>query len=334
MAAAAAVDLREHALRIAASAGTAPSHHNAQPWAFRVDAGSVEVWADPTRQLGVADPEGRQMLIGVGAALYVVRLELAELGAANEVELLPDPGQPELAAVVRVTGPGGATADTHALWRQLPRRRTVRHRMRSDLEPAVRQMLAAQVAAEGATLHWVDALADRRSLASLVVLAEHAQQRDPVFLQELADWVGAEALAAGGGVPEYAMGPAAAAGYAAELPLRDFAGGRQRPQASTHRPERHPVVAVLTTGMDQPADWLRAGEGLVRMLLAATGQGLAASFFNQPLEGRGFRAQGRAELALPGAPQLILRVGRPTGVWPPATPRRPPAELLLGPLRD
>src|SRR5439155_4257763 len=118
-----------------------------------------------------------------------------------------------------------------------------------------------------------------------------------------------------------------------EFPLRDFAGGVRRRMASAARPEPHLAVGVLTTGTDEPADWLRTGQGLMRLLLAATAHGLAASFLNQPLENSGLRAQVRSELALPGAPQVVVRLGRAAGLWPPAPPRRPPADLLRHPTR-
>ncbi|MBI3688726.1 MAG: nitroreductase [Actinobacteria bacterium] len=328
MTAIAEIDLRPHALRIAGSAGAAPSLHNAQPWALWVDVGAVQLWADPSRRAAVADPDGRQMTISLGAALYSIRLELAELGLEPVVELLPDRERPDLVAVVTASGTASPDPALHRLWAQLPRRRTVRDRMRAEVAATVRHELTAHVNAEGCGLRWLDAVADRRALATLAMLAERTQQRDPRFLEELAYWVGAEALAAGAGVPGYALGPAGEAGHAAEFPMRDFGGGRRRLRASAQRPEHHPVVAVLTTGSDGPRDWLRAGEALMRLLLAASGHGLAASYLNQPLEHRGLRAQVRTELALSGHAQLVLRLGRPLGPWPPATPRRPPAELL------
>jgi hypothetical protein len=331
MTAIAEIDLRPHALRIAASAGTAPSHHNTQPWALRVDAGSVWLLADQSRQAAVADPDGRQMTIGLGAALYAVRLELAELGLRPTVELLPDRDRPDLMAVVAASTRADPEPGTHRLWLQLPRRRTVRDRMRAEVAAPIRHELTEQVASEGCGLRWLEAVADRRALATLAVLAERTQQRDPQFLEELAHWVGAEALAGGSGVPGFALGPAGEAGHAAEFPMRDFGGGRRRLRASAQRPEHHPVVSVLTTSGDGPRDWLRAGQAMMRMLLTASDHGLAASYLNQPLEHRGLRAQVRTELALAGYPQLVLRLGRPLGPWPPATPRRSPEELLSPP---
>jgi hypothetical protein len=332
VAAAATVDLRDEAVRIARSAGMAPSHYNAQPWSIGVSRDGVEVWAEPTRRAPVADPDGRQLMVGVGAALLAVRLELAQLGLSAAVQLLPDPARPDLAALVRVTGTRPVDAEQHLLWLQIPRRRTVRAPMLAEVDPDLRRLLASQVLAEGCGLRWVEAPGERRALAALVAMAERAQQRDPRVLGELSHWVGPQAVAAGAGVPDYALGPTGEVGHAAEFPLRDFAGGGRRSEGTgTHRPEPRPVVSVLTTGADQPGDWLRAGQALMRLLLTGTAHGLAASFLNQPLEDRGLRAQVRSELSLPGPAQTVLRLGRPTGVWPPAPPRRAPQDLLREP---
>src|SRR5205085_997710 len=92
--------------------------------------------------------------------------------------------------------------------------------------------------------------------------------------------------------------------------------------------ETRPLVGVLATVTDSPDDWLRGGQALMRVLLAAAAAGYAASYLNQPVELPRFRRQLRADLGLLGWPQLVLRLGRPAGPLPPPTPRRPPSELL------
>src|SRR6266545_2398532 len=143
-------------------------------------------------------------------------LEVSAMGAVATMDLR------DLAARVRVTAAGAVSPELHALWQQIPRRRTVRSRMRADLEPGLRRLLALHAVAEGCGLRWVEAPAERRALASLVALAENAQQRDPRLLGELAHWVGPDVLAAGTGIPPYALGPTGEAGHAGEFPLRDF----------------------------------------------------------------------------------------------------------------
>jgi hypothetical protein len=58
------------------AAGLAPSVHNTQPWRFRVTPDVIELHADPTRRLPVADPEDVELRLACGAALFNLRLAL------------------------------------------------------------------------------------------------------------------------------------------------------------------------------------------------------------------------------------------------------------------
>lgn len=48
--------------------------HNTQPRRFTVGRQQISLYADADRRLEVADPDGRQMMISCGAALFTVRL--------------------------------------------------------------------------------------------------------------------------------------------------------------------------------------------------------------------------------------------------------------------
>src|SRR5690242_4716936 len=61
----------------------APSSHNTQPWRFALREDSVEVYADRSRALRVVDPDGRELAISCGAALFHLRLAMRALGYAR-----------------------------------------------------------------------------------------------------------------------------------------------------------------------------------------------------------------------------------------------------------
>jgi len=324
------VDLRGHTEEIVRAATRAPSHHNAQPWAFRVEPAAVEVYADLGRRVPVADPEDRQLFIGVGAAVFGVRLALANLGLRSVVRLAREPARPDLAAVVVAAGSQAVVERDASLYGELPRRRTVRGPFTDDTVPvAVQVMLTELVRHEGAALHWVVRDGARRALAALVDAAEREQQSDPDFRAELARWVGVTAAVRGEGIPLASLGTVASAGRGAEFPLRDFTPSHRFVPLSAEG-ESYPGIVALCTTTDRRADWLRSGQAMHHLLLAAGVAGYAASFLGQPLEVPRLRAQVREELETGGHPQLILRLGRPQGPLPPPTPRRPLHEVLLG----
>ena len=98
----------EVARYVVAAAVWAPSVHNTQPWRFTAAGQQISLHADAGRQLVVADPDGREMMISCGAALFTARLALRSLGYIPQTSVLPDPGQPLL--VARVSWGGGQSA--------------------------------------------------------------------------------------------------------------------------------------------------------------------------------------------------------------------------------
>ena len=333
MTAEARVDLRPWAETLAEVARWAPSLHNAQPWRFRVGPQSVDVLLDRSRLLPVADPACRQAYLGVGAAVFLLRLKLSTLDLAVRVEPWPDRAEPDLVARVSTSGLRRATDAERRLLAAVPARRTVRTPFtRDDVPVPLRVAWREDAEGEGAGLRWVEGPGERLGVAALVAAAERLQQRDAAYLAELDRWTSPAAVAEGAGVPPSAFGVTSAAGHSAEFPLRDFAGGTETDRPRHVGPvEQHPVLAVLETGGDQPADWLRGGQALMRVLLAAAAEHYAASYLNQPLELPGLRQQLRDELRLTGWPQLILRLGHPAGALPPQAPRRPVTDVLVRP---
>ena len=109
------------------------------------------------------------------------------------------------------------------------------------------------------------------------------------------------------------------------LALRDFAagpGGRPRPQPLS---DASPQLAVISTGSDDRASWLRAGQATQRVLLLATHRGLQAAALSPVLDVPD--APPRAEPALAGEhPAMILRLG--FGRPGPVMARRPVSQVL------
>lgn len=83
----------------------APSIANSQPWRWRIGDETLELRADPSRQLTVAHPQGRLMTLSCGAALHHATVVLAGFGAAATVQRIDDPNDPDLLARLTLAGP-------------------------------------------------------------------------------------------------------------------------------------------------------------------------------------------------------------------------------------
>lgn len=306
----------------------APSKHNAQPWRFEISGGLVELHADASRATPVSDPDGREMVIGCGAALYALRLAMRCAGRDPLTVLFPE--GPEFSVIARVA-PGATvvpTEDDLALRDAIARRHTDRGPLDGTaIPPALPFELQDAALSQGATLHLVPTVGGQHALASLIGRADRTLARDPRIAAELGEWVRADDTEADG-IPPGALGPGAAGSYRAMFPQRDFdLGGTVRRDDPAARDDR-PLPAILWTDEDRAFDWLRAGLALEAVLLRAAVRGVAASFLNQPLEVPALRAKLRDDFALPGFPQLVLRLGVGTDGVP--APRRPVDAVTSG----
>ncbi len=76
-----------------------PASLGARPWRWVVHTGSLDLFADRSRQAVAADPTDRLTLISCGDALHRARLALAADGLAARVTLLPDADPDHVATV-------------------------------------------------------------------------------------------------------------------------------------------------------------------------------------------------------------------------------------------
>jgi nitroreductase len=307
--------------RIVGAAGAAPSIHNTQPWRIKVASDDViELHGDPDRMLWVADPHGRALHLSCGAALFNMRLAIRMSGGKTLIWPLPSPeAEPTLLASVQLTEGRPASLAEHEMFDAIGLRHTNREPFSERLVPdSVLIDLEQEAGFEYAVLRMLGV----RDTGTVLQIAHSATQvlaEDFDHQVELTEWLGGSAtdgIPAGalGAQPDHSPAPVRDLGYA--LPAS------ARPAATF---ERAPQLAVLSTARDEPGDWLRAGQALQRVLLAATRHGVAASFLYQPMELHD-RAGGDGWWPWPEHPQIILRLG----YGPPAaaTPRRPIEEVI------
>jgi nitroreductase len=304
-----------------AAAVQAPSLHNSQPWRFALRGDTVKVRADPLRVLAVADPGGWGLRLSCGAATFNLCLAFAVSGMPVEAVWLPEPTDRDLMAVLRPGTGRPPTPTEHRLFRAIPRRRSNRMPFRIEPVPAAARVAMLEAArAESAWLELVSGPGPLVAVAEIAQAASRILNRDPEYAAELAAWTRHDP-AAHDGVPAAAGGPSPEPTDL--LPRRSFGDNARAPGMEY---EREPLVAVLGTGGDLPADQLVAGYALQRLLLTITDLGLASSMFSQPIEVAPAREQLRIALGRFGCPQMVLRVGY--GDAGPATPRRPVTDVV------
>jgi nitroreductase len=317
---------RAESLRQAASAALlAPSVHNTQPWRFVLAGDVLEIHADRSRQLQVVDPDGRQLAISCGCALFNARTALAARGYDALVQRHPDPDQPDLLARVVLPAEKSDWVPLANLEPHITRRHSNRQRfLDTSVPPSVLYDLAQATEQEGARLSQVRRPAQRLSLATLSQQADAIESADPAYQQELRAWTTEDPKRVDG-VPAMAV-PYLSGEARDELPIRDFDTHEMGWLSAESRSGAQECLLILTTAEDDRLSWLRAGEALQHLWLEATRADFALSVFTQVVELPDIRERLRAELDLDSYPHLLLRIGRASQT--PASGRRRLEDVL------
>jgi nitroreductase len=312
---------RDQVELVVASACAAPSIHNCQPWQFSVADDSLVLSAALDRVLPVSDPTARALYISCGAALFNTRVALRMLARDPLVRLLPHPDYSFVVLAVVEAGPGPPPTDAErerheSIWR----RHTNRGPYSGEpIQPSVARKLQRAAEQENARLRWLDQAAAATALA----LAEQASKElaaNHEHQAELRRWVAASRQ---DGIPVQAL---PLRPDRTPSPVRDTDFLAAAPDRATGVYERFPQLAVLTTEADEPDDWLRAGQALQCVLLAATASSVSASFLYQPIERDDMREPATSSWPWPENLQMIIRFGYGANQFP--VPRRPLDSVL------
>jgi hypothetical protein len=277
----------QEALRAAIGlAQYAPSLHHSQPWAWRIAGEAAELSTAPHRSIPVAEPSGRDTMLGCGAALHHARTALAAAGWGTCVTLLPDATRPALVARIELTGRQRPHQTAIMMAGAISRRHTDPHPFGGDALP-VHTVVALRSAVE------------QEGCRLVVTTSEDGRS-------ELAErFARPERSAPDGLTTSQRPHPRAATVPAGMVEQRTW--------------------AILYTDAHSRAEELRAGQGMSALMLTATSLGVALTVQSQPVEVAAvrIRAGGRLLHNL-GYKQFVVRLGRrpPTGPAPEAIPRR------------
>jgi nitroreductase len=311
---------------LVAQATRAPSVHNTQPWRFRFSPDGIDVVADLTRGLVVADADGRELAISCGAALFHLRLALRQLALRGDIQILPDRSDPRVLAHVTPIQAGAPTPDEEQLFAAIACRHT--HRSEFDnatITPALAVRLQKAAGDEGAELRYVANPGSAQRVLHLARAAERQASADPHAREETANWTPDAGSTRRDGIPDRAYPDGPPASGPGELAGRDFDLARDRGRLLRGDQPSTPI-AILLTEEDQEYDWIRAGQALAAILLSAATEGAFALLHSRVTEIPGLRGELRRELVTAAHPQILMRFGYADQTQ--ATPRRAPADVI------
>ena len=218
-----------------ALASRAPSLHNTQPWRWQLHEGVLDLRADRSRQLRVADPDGHSLLISCGAAAELTQLpSLLRVGPSKR-RCFPTPR------------PRSAGALPLAPRAEPIRRRRSERRPRAGgaasaacsghepVSPEEIERLRDAAQAPAMYAHFPSRPEESLELAVAISRADRSERDDPAYAAEMAQWVRDDPDRPDG-VPTSVI-PAVPVDQPrhTDIPLRDFELGIPGAQLITHR---------------------------------------------------------------------------------------------------
>ncbi|MDT5005460.1 MAG: hypothetical protein QOJ24_2636 [Mycobacterium sp.] len=304
----------------------APSLHNSQPWRWVAEGSSLHLYADLTRVMIAADPEGRQMYLSCGAALDHFAVAMTAAGWHTSVQRFPDALDPYHVATIKFRRATEVSEDSRARAAAIDRRRTDRGPFDGPAGWPVTETLLREAVIPYHVMFDIVLDTARPSLAQASRLTEAIRANDPSYSAELNWWTAS--VATDEGVPQTALISAA---------VSDRVDVKRRfPSTHDHRGsddvqvDRSKIVVLSTHREDTRLDVLHCGEALSAVLLDCTVAGLATCTLTHMTELAPSREIIRGLTGQRGTPQLLIRIGQ-TSVTDEEfvpTPRKPLADIF------
>ncbi len=340
-----APDVRDPRVRALSYALLAPNPHNMQPWIADLrEPGVITFICDRTRLLPETDPYARQITIGCGAFLELLRMSAADQGFRAEIALFPSGDWPESqvgdAPVCRVAFTKDAGVARDGLFAHLLTRRTNRNAYETTpLNPAAGDAIGGAMADLPVRYGWTqqaDEMAKLRDIAKrawIVEMTKDATYRESAKVFRV---TGEEISKHRDGLSFH--GPLfwwlnATGLFTREAAMRGDAFIRDQTLATIDpQLENVPAFAWIVTAANDRRAQLDAGAAYARANLKATEIGLAMQPLSQALqefpEMLPLLAEHKSALGLPESDtvQMFFRLGRASPVEP--SPRRPIGDIV------
>jgi hypothetical protein len=338
-------DVKDPRVRALSYALLAPNPHNMQPWIADLrEAGAITLICDRTRLLPETDPYSRQITVGCGAFLDLLRMAAGAQGFRADVTVFPQGEWPENAVgdqpLCRIAFVADQTMQRDALLGQAFLRRTNRSAYEAA-PPGAQQFVVVGAAMSDlpVTFGWTSGtaqLAKLRDIAKRAWAVEVA--KDATYFESIKVFriTGEEIAKHRDGLSFH--GPLfwwlnATGLFTRERGMsRDAFMRQQTLENIDPQLANSPAFAWIVTATNDRRAQLAAGAAYLRVNLAATAQGLAMQPLSQALqefpEMLPLLAEHKRALGLPESDtvQMFFRIGRASPVEP--APRRKLSDII------
>ncbi len=291
----------------------APSGHNTQPWKFKINQDSVEVWPDFRQALPVVDPDHRELYISLGCAVTNVRLAASQFGYRDNVEFINQSDQVVIRIKLKKT-----RVEKNSLFEQIPLRQTNRQAYNGQQidQPTIEKLRDIPHQKGISSYYFKNQEPNFETIRQAISQGNNSQMKDPEFKQELLAWIRfnqKEVSRLQNGLTYKVMGAPSMPRFIGKTIVKSFLNAKKQNQTDSEKIRSSSHFVVLTSEQNSVEQWIKLGITLENLLLKLSQLKIATAFHNQPCEIKELASSLQKTLPINGEyPQIILRLGYAT----------------------
>ena len=297
----------------------APSSYNAQPWNFNISGNEIDIFADRSGWLQVADADQRELYLSLGCCLENLLVAADHFGYNCSVTYFPGPK--DLVARV-VLQPGASPMLDPRLFSAIPTRLTNRNLYEDKaITDADLITLESFGSDKNVRTSLVTDSATKKKFLDLVVRADQIQYSDANFKSELGHWLS-----------QGSMGPSGIQAKIDQMEVVFLDNGPNQIRMDTELINSTPYLGFISTQNNDSRSLVLAGQTFERFWLAATALGISLNPMSQAMEVPETRKElNKLLLVEAGSTEQVqqtFRLGFAEQVTE-HTPRRPLEDVLI-----
>jgi nitroreductase len=297
----------------------APSSYNTQPWNFNISGNEIDIFADKSGWLQVADSDYRELYLSLGCCLENLRVSADHFGYNCSVTYFP--GSKDLVARV-VLQPGASPTLDPRLFSAIPSRLTNRnlYEGRAITDADLITLRSNGMDKDIQTSLVADSTTKKKFL-DLIVRADQIQYSDANFKSELGHWLS-----------QGSMGPTGIQAKIDQMNVVFLDTGPDKIRLDSELINSTPYLGFISSNGNDSKSQVMAGETLERLWLAATALGVSLHPMSQALEVQETKKELEGLLPVKAGSaqhvQQTFRLGYAESIKE-HTPRRPLEDVLI-----
>ena len=287
----------------------APSTHNSQPWLFKIQKDSCQIFVDRRiYSIKEADPSGRDLYVSFGCLVENLVTASRRFGVIKEARFINDGYF--ISEVSFINLDQSVADDSLApLLRAIIERVNARGIFKS--QPVTLEVLAKiqSLAENGVKTYLVTDKDKIKKLANLTSQGLRLAYGRPSFRQEMSNWVHHSLSRKKNGIPGYSFRMSLPIYFIFPYLLKKFNIGSKVGKLNEMSIASSPLVTIFTASDDNPHGWFETGRTAERLMLWARVWGMKTSIFVAAIEIGDLYKEVQNIISSADRPQLLMCIG-------------------------